>query len=181
MGSHLPYYHSFGHTADYLNFPRNSVNFNLGGMFEGHPMLDNFLFDYDKMLEFHIMKKSDGTTKVYTADHGGTVMHTGNSYIDESNNYIYDAEMFVRSDTNPFTFFDLHWLKNPERGPLNVNMRMRRYTINLDSGDVTFKDLLKYEVDTAGFIMINPNWQGKKHNYTYIISMDFSKGSHAIL
>ena len=37
---------------------------------------------------------------------------------------------------------------------------MRRYTINLDSGDVTYEDLIKKDEDTAGFIMINPKMQG---------------------
>lgn len=33
----MPYYHSFGHTEEYLLFARNSVGFNTAGMFEGHP------------------------------------------------------------------------------------------------------------------------------------------------
>ena len=36
-GSDMPYFHSFGHTEDYLIFPRNSANFNLPGMALGHP------------------------------------------------------------------------------------------------------------------------------------------------
>jgi carotenoid cleavage dioxygenase-like enzyme len=159
-GADMPYFHSFGHTEDYLIFPRNSVNFNLPGMAEGKPMIDNFIFDYDNNLDFYIMNKSDGSYKKYSADHGGVVMHSGNAYIDENNNLIYDAEMFARCETNPFVFFDLNWLRNPDRSTFKVNMRMRRYTINLDSGDVTYEDLIEKKEDTAGFIMINPKMQG---------------------
>jgi carotenoid cleavage dioxygenase-like enzyme len=63
VGKDMPYFHSFGHTADYLIFPRNSSNFNLAGMFEGKPMIDNFIFDYDNHLDFYIMNKADGTYK----------------------------------------------------------------------------------------------------------------------
>ena len=77
--------------------------------------MDNFIFDYDNHLDFYVMDKSDGSYKQYTADHGGVVMHSGNAYVDENNNLIYDAEMFIRCDTNPFGFFDLNWLRNPDR------------------------------------------------------------------
>ena len=180
-GKDMPYFHSFGHTEDYLIFARNSVNFNVSGMFEGKPMSENFEFDYDNMIDFYVMNKADGTHKKYTTDHGGMVMHSGNSYLDENNNLIYDAEMFIRSDTSPFAIFDLNWLRDPERSTVHVAMRMRRYTIDLDSGEVTYIDLLEKDKDVAGFIMINPNWQGKKHNYTYIISMDYSEESNTIL
>ena len=158
MGSKMPYYHSFGHTEDYLCFPKNSVDFSSAGMFEGHPMIDNFDFNYDNPVVFYIMKKSDGTYKEYTADHGAFIIHSGNSYVDEENNYIYDTEMFVKSGNNPFIFFDLNWLRNTSRDVKSVNMRMRRYTINLDSGDVSYEDLLTKDSDGAGFIMINPNF-----------------------
>jgi len=157
MGSDMPYFHSFGHNKEQLIFPRNSSNFNLVGMFEGHPMMDNFIFDYDNMLEFYVMSKTDGTYKKYTNDHGGVVLHSGNSYV-EDNVLIYDTEMFIRCELNPFVFFDLNWLRNPERSEFKVNMRMRRYMINLDTDEITYKDLLKKDVDTAGFIMINPKW-----------------------
>lgn len=85
-------------------------------------------------------------------------MHSGNAFIDENGHLVYDTEMFTRCETNPFVFFDLNWLRNPDRGDFVVNMRMRRYTINLESGEVNYVDLLKKDVDTAGFIMINPNW-----------------------
>ena len=160
MGSKMPYYHSFGHTEEYILFPKNSADFSTSGMFEGHPMIENFIFNYDNHLKFYLMKKSDGTYKEYEADHGGVILHSGNSWIDENNNYIYDAEMFIKNptDTNPFIFFDLHWLRNTSRDVYSVNMRMRRYTINLDSGAISYEDLLAKETDSAGFIMINPNF-----------------------
>lgn len=144
--------------------------------------MDNFKFLYDTQnLEFHVMKKEDGTSVKYTADHGGMVMHSGNSYIDEDNNYVYDTEMFVKSEENPFICFDLNWLHDPDRRVVSYGSVMRRYKINLDTGVIAYEDLLVSEKDGAGFIMINPEFQGKKHNFTYIISMEFSKRSYSIL
>jgi hypothetical protein len=38
VGKNMPYYHSFGHTDKLLIYPHNSINFDVIGMMEGHPM-----------------------------------------------------------------------------------------------------------------------------------------------
>jgi carotenoid cleavage dioxygenase-like enzyme len=142
MGTFMPYMHSFGHTEELLIFQQNSIGFNVGGMMEGKPMEDNFVFDWDRELSFHVMKIADGTFESYPAGHAGYILHTGNNFIDSDGKLVTEAEMYVEAEIDPFQIMDREWLLNPDRAPHHVGARLRRYYIDLDTKEVTYKTLL---------------------------------------
>jgi carotenoid cleavage dioxygenase-like enzyme len=154
----LPYYHSFGHTEDYLIMPHNSMTFDMAGMVEGKPMIKNMKLDYSKKVEFQLMKISDGSYETYKADHAGLIMHSGNSYVDEFGNFIYDAEMFIEAEETPFDIFERSYYTDANRAALKVGSRLRRYKIDMKTKEVSFKDVLSYDSDLVGFVMINPSY-----------------------
>jgi carotenoid cleavage dioxygenase-like enzyme len=141
----LPYYHSFGHTADYLLMGHNSVSIDVPGITAGKSMIDNMKIDYSKNLEFWVMNIADGTYKKYETDHGGFMMHAGNTYVDDDGNLIHDSEMFIDSDSSPFSIAHLEYLRNADREALNLGSILRRYKINLESGEVTHEDIITQE------------------------------------
>jgi carotenoid cleavage dioxygenase-like enzyme len=154
----LPYYHSFGHTAEYLLMGHNSVTINVPGIAMGKSMIENMIIDYSKNLGFWVMNIADGTYKKYETDHGGFCMHAGNTYVDDKGNMIFDSEMFIDAAISPFSVAHLEYLRDADREPLHMGSILRRYTINLESGNVTHEDLLKYDADVVGWVMINPTF-----------------------
>jgi len=74
--------------------PKNSVTFNIMNMAMGKSINECFVMNYDNHLEFMLMRIEDGTYKTYKADHGGMIIHTGASYI-ENDIYTIDFEMYV--------------------------------------------------------------------------------------
>jgi carotenoid cleavage dioxygenase-like enzyme len=161
---------------------RNSVNIDVPGIAAGKSMLDNMKINYAKQnLEFWIMNIADGTYKTYKTDHGGFCMHAGNTYVDKNGNLIFDSEMFVDGEDSPFSVAHLEYLRNADREALHMGSVLRRYTINLESGDVTYEDILKQEADVVGWITINPTFQGKEHQFTYIVALETSKKSNTLL
>lgn len=122
----MQYYHSFGHTKDYLLMPKNSVTFSVMGMAQGKSIKDCFVMNYDNHLEFMLMRIDDGTYKTFKTDHGAMIVHTGASYI-ENDIYTIDFEMYVNKDQNPFGLFDMSWLMDSSREAITMGSVYRRY------------------------------------------------------
>lgn len=175
LGSDMPYYHSFGHTADQLIFQHNSIDFDVTGMMMGKPMEANFKFMWDRNLEFYVMNMTDGTSEVFPCDHPGYILHTGNNFIDKDGLLVTEAEMYVRAETDPFQIMDRAWLLNPDRDAHHVGARLRRYYLNLQTKEVTYKDLLVRDTDTIGFVLYNPRFAGQENQYTYVCSLDYQE------
>lgn len=95
IGSNMPYFHSFGHTADQLIFQHNSIDFSVAGIFEGKPMESNFEFKWDRNLVFNVMNITDGTYETYPCDHAGYILHTGNNFINSDGLLVTEAEMYI--------------------------------------------------------------------------------------
>ena len=180
LGSKLKYYHSFGHTDSVVVFPDNSIGFDVMGMFEGKPMEHNFVFDWDTMLTLHIMQLSDGTSKSFECDHSGYVIHSGNTFV-KDNILTYEAEMYIKSEIDPFQIMDKEWLLNPDREAHHVGAMLRRYEINLDTEEIKFHNLVTRDVDTVGFAMYNPRFAGKENRYTYICALDYTESITRLL
>jgi beta,beta-carotene 9',10'-dioxygenase len=142
VGNTLPYMHSFGHTADKIIFQHNSIGFSTAGMVEGKPMEENFIFDWNRLLSFKIMNIADGSWENYECDHPGYILHTGNNFINDEGLLVTEAEMYVQAEMDPFQIMDRKWLLDPERAAHHVGARLRRYYINLETKEVTYKTLL---------------------------------------
>jgi beta,beta-carotene 9',10'-dioxygenase len=174
VGHSLPYMHSFGHTADKIIFQHNSVNFSTTNMMMGKPMDESFIFNWNQNLSFKIMNIADGSWENYECDHPGFVLHTGNSFINEEGLLVTEAEMNIKN-ADPFKVFDRQYLLDPNREAQHTGSRLRRYYINLETKEITYKDLLKRDVDSVGFTMYNPRFAGKESRYTYTCTLDFSE------
>lgn len=77
----LWYYHSFGHTAEYLCYPQISVTMKTAGLMAGNPMEQNFKLDEKQNAKFYVMKIADGTYTEFDTGHYAFMMHTGNNYM----------------------------------------------------------------------------------------------------
>lgn len=175
----MEYYHSFGHTKDYLLMPKNSVTFNMKNMMTGYPVMECFNINFKNNLEFNLMKIADGSYETFEVDHPGFIVHTGASYID-GDNFIIDFEMYI-DPSDPFGLFGMKWLNDPDRKGLPMGMRFRRYFINMKTKAVTFKDILSYDVNGAGFPLVNPTFAGTKTCFSYITELAFQEGTTAVL
>lgn len=127
---------------------------------EGKPIEDDFVFNWDRMLEFHIMKIEDGTYESYKCDHPGFILHTGNTFIDSDGKLVMETEMYIESDEDPFSTFNRAWLLDPEREAQHLGARLRRYYIDLETKEITYKDLLQRDTDGMGFVMFNTRFSG---------------------
>jgi len=175
----MDYYHSFGHTKDYLVAPQNSMGFNAFHMMEGDSVQDCFVINWKNNLVINVMKIADGSNKAYQADHPGIIMHTGNTYV-EGDIMTIDCEMSAKN-LDPFGVFSMRWLKDNNRKGIPMGYVFRRYKINLKTEEITFHDILAPEFNSNGFPIINPTIQGKKHCYTYITEMFFQINKTAVL
>jgi carotenoid cleavage dioxygenase-like enzyme len=68
---------------------------------------------------------------------------------------------------------DRAWLLNPDREPHHVGARLRRYYIDLETKEVTYKTLLTRDVDTIGFVIYNPRFAGQENRYTFVCTLDY--------
>ena len=175
VGETLPYMHSFGHTADKIIFQDNSIGFSTAGMMEGKPMDNNFVFNWDKLLSFHVMDIETGHVDAYECDHPGYILHTGNSFIDSDGKLVTEAEMYVEAEVDPFKIMDRAWLLDPNREAHHVGARLRRYSIDLETKEITYKTLLQRDTDTIGFVMYNTRFAGKENRYTYVCTLDYNE------
>jgi carotenoid cleavage dioxygenase-like enzyme len=152
----MEYYHSFGHTRDYILMPKNSVTFSSLNMAKGDCVEDCFIFNWENNLEFNLMKIEDGTNKVFKVDHPGLIIHTGNTYIEDDIMTI-DFEMSAKN-LDPFKTFSMSWLKDNNRKGIPMGYVFRRYKIDLKTEKITFNDILAPEFNSYGFPMINPTF-----------------------
>jgi len=80
--SKMNYYHSFGHTEDYVLFPELPVSMQASKMMMAYPLSYCFALDGKDHIKFHLMDLKDGTYRTFETDHFGWIMHTGNTYIE---------------------------------------------------------------------------------------------------
>ena len=88
----MNYYHSFGHTEDYILFPELPISITVSKMMLAYPLAQCFVLDGTDNIKFHLMDLIDGTYRTYNSDHFGWIMHTGNTYI-EGDTLTIDFEM----------------------------------------------------------------------------------------
>lgn len=149
------------------------------GLSSGRAMEFNFIMDVNKPIKFHVMELADGSFKTFEADHYGFIMHTGNTYVD-GDSMIVDFEMYT-DPSLPFGTMDMAYINDVNRKGIKMGAKFRRYTINMKSGVVTFNDILSYDEGNAGFPIINPKMQGKKHCYSYITELQNAANYNAVV